>query len=151
LKRERERIGKFNPDLNRRLLVVFHGDQIEGLELWELKLQVKGCAANRITGKVVTGDKNNTARFFSHYYRDSLPTQSLLQLAAHIVLMARERNTLLIDGLEILVISDDKSCRWVEGEEKEDIKRRSLFLHESIRKQLTEAPEATPQHSKRDL
>lgn len=138
-RKESER-PRFKPDINRRLLVVFYGNQVEGIELWELKLQEKGSVANRITGKAVTGDKSNTARFFCHYYSEFLTIGSLLQLAAHIVLMAHERNTLLIEGLDILTVTKD-GYRWIGAEEKEAIQRRSLLLHESIRKQLTEAPD----------
>ena len=139
-RRESERVSRFRPDINRRLLVIFYGDQVQELQLWEVKLQQKGTVANRITGKVVTGDRNNNARFFASYYQDSFSTERLLQLAAHIVLMAHERNTLLIEGLDLLVIGRS-GCKWIEGQRKEIIQRRSLSLHELIKKELTQVPE----------
>lgn len=121
---------------NRSLLIVFYESQ--NPELWRLDIDARHPNASPVTGLAVAGALGNSARFFGRYFKRDLPVASLEFLAAHMVLMASELDSLMVNGLDIAVFNRNGPL-FIDEEKKRTLRKASRELDASIDQQLRNA------------
>jgi 20S proteasome alpha/beta subunit len=121
---------------DRKLLVVFCGNQVSESQLWRVDIKASnGSEADPIYGRETAGARGNAARFFQCYFEPNLPVKNLKSLAAQIILAGHSWSP-DIDGLDMLVASKHLGLKWLDEEEKSALRKRFRKLDDTIRKSL---------------
>jgi hypothetical protein len=75
--------------------------------MFVLEIGTPKSIARRVFDRVISGDVQNTARYFMNKYANNChnrPASELIRLAAHTILAGGEENSRGIGGLDILVV-----------------------------------------------
>ena len=98
-RRDARKYGKPNDQINRVGIFIFE----YGRPFWIVDMG-RETRVDNIYDRFVSGDRTNSAKFFSqHYYDPKRPVEELIPLAAHTVLMAGARNQSGVAGAEIVL------------------------------------------------
>ena len=129
-----ESTGAQRVNVNRKVMVAFP----KTASLWLLEVG-QATIANPCLDRQVAGDIENTARYFINKYAEGCQKRSietLITLAAHVVLAAGEENPHGVDGLEVIVIPRGGPAVTLSQSQEHDLKEWFKKTRETVSRQL---------------
>jgi hypothetical protein len=130
-----ERMAGTLPNYSRKVIVACHDS------LWLLEIGINTIANQRFD-RVVSGDAQNTSRYFINKYAEGcqrIPVVRLIMLAAYTVLAAGQDNPHGVGGIQVAVIPKGRNAIFLGHEQEEELRQRADKIDDALQKQIAES------------